>query len=437
MPETVRAVERDSVDRLEALAPRGVRLGLEAISEILRRLGSPQKRMPRILIAGTNGKGSTAATLSSIFRAAGIRCGLHTSPHLADVCERVRVADSPVSRPCLARALDRVFAVAQEPPAVPVTYFEAVTAAAEVVFERERCSVAVVEVGLGGRLDATNASEPFLSLVTSIGLDHQADLGDSVEAIAREKAGIFRRGSLALCRARSEAALRVLEGEAARVGATFEDAESAARIAPAAGPAEAENFSLTTRRDRYVLNAPLPGEHQRENISLAVLAAEYLSDRFPEIGRGAIERGVAKVRWPGRLELFQAGGRNVWLDGCHNPDGAEAIGRFFSARGLEFDLLFGAMSDKDIEGIARPIFSGAARIYLAAPRLARAASVTELKARLSPIREDLEGASSAEEALARLLREPEARDILVAGSLYLVGEAREALLAEALTKVSA
>jgi dihydrofolate synthase/folylpolyglutamate synthase len=432
MPEAPHPLKPDpaggELARLAALESRGMKLGLDVIRELLLRLGSPEKRVPRALVGGTNGKGSTAAALAAIFDEAGIPCGLHTSPHLEDVCERVRIAGRDVSPEAFSRALARVFGAADREPRLPVTYFEAVTAAAEVLFETEGCAFAVVEVGLGGRLDATNASDPLLSLVTSIALDHQADLGDSVEAIAREKAGIFRRGAPALCGAVEDSARSVLRAEAEKAGARFVDAAEAVRILPERRGASGA-FVLETGRRRYRLVPSLPGAHQRRNAALAVLAAEHLVERFPPLTPEAVERGVASTRWPGRLEPFAAGESTVWLDGCHNPDGARALSVFLrESLAGRYDLLFGAMSDKDIAGIAGEILPGARRVVLTAPRIRRAASPEELRARLSTLRPDLETAPSAGEGLARLLSDP-GGTVVVAGSLYLVGEVRGLLRA--------
>lgn len=426
MPEAPCPLSLASLARLDGLAPRGMRLGLDLIRRLLARLGDPQRRVPRVLIAGTNGKGSAAATLSSIFAAAGIPCGLHTSPHLEDVCERVRVAERTVLPEVLDGALARVFAAADREPGLPLTYFEAVTGAAEVLFADARCVFAVVEVGLGGRLDATNATDPVLSLVTSIALDHQADLGDTVEAIAREKAGIFRRDGIALCGTDDEAVRRTLREEARRAGARFVEARDAGRILSAQGGAFSESFTFETPRERYRLTTPLCGAHQRRNAVLAVLAAEFLSERFPALTREAIERGVAQTSWPGRLEAFPVGAATVWLDGCHNPEGAKALSGFLASRAPGYDLLFGAMADKDIEGIAREILPAARRVVLVAPAVERAALPAELKGRLAGFRGELETACSTAEGLERLLA-GSSGTIVVAGSLYLVGEARRVL----------
>jgi dihydrofolate synthase / folylpolyglutamate synthase len=422
VPAPAPAVGGGGLALLDGLSPRGVRLGLDAIGEVLSRIGHPQLSVARVLVAGTNGKGSTAATLSSILTAARVRSGLHTSPHLEHVTERVRIADEPVSASLLDSSLGAVFAAAAKPPKVTLTYFEAITAAAERLFAEEGCDFAVVEVGLGGRLDATNAVDPEISIVTSIGFDHVAELGSTLESIAREKAGIFRAGRLALCRAADPSARRRLEAQARRVGARFADADVLATVSAGGDDGPGQEFSIETPRGCYRVRCPLAGYHQRENVALAVLAAEELEGRFPSIDRRAIERGVAATVWPGRLERFAAGGRTVWLDGCHNPDGAQRLGRFL-ARRCGFDLLFGVMQDKPIEEIAAPLFPLARRILLAPPSGDRAASPAEIARRVGAAADRAESFESPGAALSALLREP-GPEIVVAGSLYLVGETR-------------
>jgi dihydrofolate synthase/folylpolyglutamate synthase len=415
-----------ALEHLDSLSMRGVRLGLEPIREVLARLDHPEAACPHVLIAGTNGKGSTAATLSSILRAAGVRAGLHTSPHLVDVTERIRIADDDVTARVLGEALAAVFSAAAGPPEVPVTYFEAVTAAAEKIFADERCRAAVVEVGLGGRLDATNAGEPILSAVTSIDFDHMADLGTTLAAIAREKAGVFRRGRPALSAVAPPEARAVIAAEAGRVGAELVDVRETSRISNVRPTPSGQAFTLETPAGRYALETPLRGEHQTSNLAVAVVAAERLRAHFPEITPGAIARGVSSVRWPGRLERFVAGGRVVWLDGCHNPEGARALAAFLSSRDVPYDLLFGVMRDKDAPAIAAPLFPAARRIVLAAPAGDRAFPVDALAERLGVLAARAERAASAGEGLDRLLRAGGA-EIVVAGSLFLAGELRPAL----------
>ena len=417
--------------RLESLGQRGVRLGLSAIDEVCERLSRPEREFPSVLIGGTNGKGSTAATLSAIAAAHGVRAGLYTSPHLIDVTERVRLEEEDVGRDELDEALSRVFEAADAAPAIPVTYFEAMTAAAFLLFARRPVSLGILEVGLGGRLDATNVAPAMVSVVTSIGLDHTADLGETLPQIAREKAGIFRTGRPALARATAPEAGAALREAAEKAGAIWHDANEEIRVEVAETGAAGTRFALTTPERHLALATPLPGEHQAWNAALAVRAAELLGGAFGTLDPAAVERGVASVRWPGRLERFEIGGRRILLDGCHNPQGAEALAAFLRSAGLagRCRLVFGAMADKDVEGIAGVLFPVAGSVTLVTIGSARAPGAADLGRRLAADGAKVRVGGTVAEALSELLARPERDPIIVAGSLYLVGEARAFLLA--------
>ena len=417
-----------ALSRLESLDVRGVKLGLAAIDAVCERLGRPERAVESILVAGTNGKGSTAATLASICLSAGVTTGLYTSPHLETVTERIRIGRDDIAREELDAMLADVFAAADRAPALPVTYFEAMTAAALLTFARRRLELSVLEVGLGGRLDATNVAPASVSVVTPIGLDHTEDLGPTAEAIAGEKAGIFRRDRPALVASSEPAIRRVFRDAAERVGAVLhemaEETEVELDIDKGSG------FRLTTPLRSYVLSTPLVGAHQAENAALAVRAAELWRPRIEE---EAVVRGVASVRWPGRLERFEARGRSgrtkvpVFIDGCHNPHGAQALARFLASTHRSADLVFGAMADKDVEAMAAVLGPAVRRIRLVPAGSPRAATPEELARRFSASRPDAAPAPSLASALEELLGDPSTESIIVAGSLYLVGEARALL----------
>ncbi len=256
-----------------------MKLGLASIGALCERLGHPERRVPSVLVAGTNGKGSAAATLASIGTAAGLRMGLYTSPHLIELTERIRLGPDDISDAELDASLEEVFAAADSAPEVPLTYFEAMTAAAFVRFARSRLDWAVLEVGLGGRHDATNVAPAALSLVSSIAFDHMADLGDTLEAIAREKAGVFRSGYPALIWADAPEARRALEESARAVGARLHAVDREVRITREQTSLEGTRFRLETPHRTYDLATPLPGLHQARNTALAVRAAEVLAER--------------------------------------------------------------------------------------------------------------------------------------------------------------
>ncbi len=424
-------VKLPALARLESLELRGMKLGLAAIGSVCERLGHPERRVPGVLVAGTNGKGSTAATLASIAAASGVRAGLYTSPHLIHVTERIRVEGDDISEEELEAALARAFSAADAAPEIPVTYFEALTAAAFLAFAERRLELAVLEVGLGGRFDATNVAPADLAVVTSISLDHTEELGATITSIAREKAGIFRRGRPALGLAGTAEAVEALRESAQGAGAIWHDAAREISVSDCEVGLAGTRFALTTPERRLELSTPLPGAHQAWNAALAVRSAELLEEPRISLDSGSIARGVAAVRWPGRLERFEARGRTVILDGCHNPEGAQALARFLVEAGLEgkCTLLFGAMADKDIEGIARPLFRKAGSIRLVAAPSGRAATPEELVSRVGPMRPDALAGGDLKGELGKLLAGDDAAPIIVAGSLYLVGEARALLLA--------
>ena len=428
-----------NINRLESLGLRGMRLGLEAIDAACERLGRPERDFPSVLIGGTNGKGSTAATLSALAVEAGLKPGLYTSPHLVSVTERIRIGPEDVPAEALDEALGRVFAAVDAAPEIPFTYFEAATAAAFVLFAGARVDVGILEVGLGGRFDATNVAPAWLSVITSIAFDHMAELGGTLPLIAREKAGIFRAGRPALIRAEDEEALEALRDAAARAGALLHEAPSELAVTARSVSSGGTAFDLETPEMRISLRTPLPGAHQAWNAALAVRAAELFPEAFGPARTKAVARGVENVRWPGRLELLAApGGREVLLDGCHNPEGARSLARFLKDSGMTglCPLVFGGMADKDLEGIARELFPAVSEVVLVRAAPPRGASPEELLARVGPLARRARTAPDVRAGIAALSaggagrppRGSPSPPIIVAGSLYLVGEARAHLV---------
>lgn len=433
-PSTVSRPVPPALARLEGLSVRGMKLGLEAIAQVCERLGRPQDKVPCVLVAGTNGKGSTAAALSAIARAAGLRAGLYTSPHLISVTERVRIGDEDVAEDELDVALGLVFEAADRAPEVGVTYFEALTAAAFLLFAKRGLDLALLEVGLGGRFDATNIAPARLSVVTTISLDHTEELGPTVASIAREKAGVFRRSRPALVASPLPEALEVFRNVAREVGAQLHEMAAETSLEIEGSPSGPTRFRLSTPERRYRLSTPLPGAHQALNAATAVRAAELLAPDFLFDAR-AIERGVDSARWPGRLERFTVRGRDVWLDGCHNPEGAASLAAFVRAAAPGADLVFAAMADKDVESMAQALGGAVGEIRLVPVAGARAATPEELKQRMAAAFPDARPAPSLAAALEEFLSRTDGKPIIVAGSLYLVGEARQLLLGGSLERV--
>jgi len=422
---------------------------------LLAALGSPQLRFPAVLVAGSNGKGSTAALLAAMAGAAGYRTGLYTSPHLETVEERLRIDGRAVGGERLGELLEEVVACAERRLGHSPTYFEAVTAAAFLWFAAERVDLAVVEVGLGGRLDATNVCEPVLSLITSISLEHRELLGDTLAAIAREKAGIMRAGRPALSWVEDREAAGALREVAAGVGAPLHTAEGEVTIAGSgpgvpgspegvsgldgastasgAGAWEGQSVTLVTPLARRELRIRLLGRHQARNLALAVRAAELLAGLgFPALDEGAMAAGAAACRWPGRGEVVPLpGGRRVLLDAAHNAEGAAALGELLAETGPRtgsLDLIFGVLGDKDagemLDHLA-PLVRNLVFTTVPTPRSREAAELPALLRTARPGAPALvEPAPAA--ALDRALAL--GADTLVAcGSIFLVGELRRLL----------
>ena len=410
----------DSVQFLYSLGNeiKTAKLGLERNRAVLQALGRPQDRLRFVHVAGTNGKGSTCAMIDSALRAAGHHTGLFTSPHLAEPTERIRIDGRPISADRFAQAFDRVHAASALDD--HTTYFETVTAMALLVFAEERVDMVVLEVGLGGRLDATNVVSPDLSVITPVDFDHEAFLGKSLESIAAEKAGILKPGVPAVfARQRPEAA-RVLDRRAAElsipVARTADWLVSDLDIDP-----RGSRFRLTGER-HLRLACPLAGEHQVENAVTAAVALACLG-----IADSAIEAGIARARWPGRLERVSER-PEIILDGAHNPAGARALAayivRFYSSRPVR--LIYGAMRDKAIEEISGILFPCAQQVIVTAPRQARALSPEAIH-RISD-HPNLLTAPDIEAALA-LVRGAAPEDVIfVTGSLFLVAVARALLV---------
>lgn len=415
--------------RLEGL---GIRLGLDRMREMLGRLGNPERAVPAVLVAGSNGKGSTSALLASIARAAGYPTALYTSPHLERVEERLQLDGEPVPSEALGRILARIVETTESAGDGLPTYFEAMTLAAFLWFAERRAELSVLEVGLGGRLDATNVADPVLSLITSISLEHREMLGDTLAVIAREKAGILRPGRPALAWIEAPEALDSVYAEAARVGANLMSARDQMRIVESNSRGwTGQEVKIETKRARYRLDLALPGVHQQRNLGLAVAAAEQLADLgWGKIDQAAIERGVAACRWPGRLESFLlGGGKRIVLDAAHNSEGAEMLGRFLVERRVESgepaDLLLGLLGDKDAAEMLGHLVPQVAGIVLTAPPSPRAKDPAELAALLPP-GTSAEVVPNLDEALERALA-LSPRTLVVCGSIFLIGAVRERL----------
>jgi dihydrofolate synthase/folylpolyglutamate synthase len=419
---------------------------------LLSALGSPQLRFPAVLVAGSNGKGSTAALLAAMASAAGYRTGLYTSPHLETVEERLRIDGRAIGGERLGELLEEVVSCAERRLGHSPTYFEAVTAAAFLWFAAERVELAVVEVGLGGRLDATNVSEPVLSLITSISLEHRELLGDTLAAIAREKAGIMRAGRPALSWVEDREAAGALREVARELGADLRAAEGEVTIAMIAGSAgsagsaapvsdgsggagdwDGQTVTLVTPVARRELRIGLLGRHQTHNLALAIRAAEMLAGLgFPALDERALAAGAAACRWPGRGEVVSLpGGRRVLLDAAHNAEGAAALGELLAELGPRtgsLDLIFGVLGDKDAGEMLDHLAPLARNLVFTTVPTPRARAAGELPALVGTARPEAPMLVEPAPAVALDRALALGADTLVAcGSIFLVGELRRLL----------
>jgi dihydrofolate synthase/folylpolyglutamate synthase len=420
----------DSVQFLYSLGNeiKTAKLGLERIGAVLEALGSPHRQGRFVHVAGTNGKGSTAAMIESGLRAHGVRTGLFTSPHLAEPTERIRILGEEVSAARFAEAFDRVHAAAEgllRTGAIDLhpSYFETVTAMAFLIFAAERVERVVLEVGLGGRLDATNVVLPELCVVTPVDFDHEAYLGRGLDSIAGEKAGILKPGAPAVFARQRREADAVLTASARALGCPL-TRTSDWKQRELALDRDGSRFLLTGERDLSIRCA-LAGEHQVENASTAAAALVRLG-----LPSAAIERGIASARWPGRIERVSERPEIV-LDGAHNPAGARAlaayIDRFYARRRVR--LIYGAMRDKAIAEIGGILFPRASEVILTAPRQARA--FTPVAMREFADHPGVRVAADIDAALAMVQGAAPEDAVFVTGSLFLVAEARALLTGHA------
>ncbi len=408
----------EAVARLLALRGgehAGMRPGLERIETLLEALGNPERRYTLVQVAGTNGKGSVAAMLAAILKADGRRVGLYTSPHLVSFRERIRVDGEAIAEDDVADGFD---AIATLVARLDATMFEASTALALDHFAREAVDVAVLEVGLGGRLDATTVGTPAVTALARIDLDHQEVLGATLAAIAAEKAAIIRSG-VAVSAAQAPEAADVLLARAAAVGVPLlmEGRELGVRVR--ARDLDAQTLDATGPGWRLEgLRLPLLGVYQPSNALVALAAARTLGVRD-----AACREGLARARWPGRFEVLRARDRIVVLDGAHNPAGAAALAasltEWFGTTPLT--LVFGALRDKDAPGMLAALAPRARRLIFTASSSPRAARPEALRD-AAPHGAAVELADSAPEALALAAREPRTPILCVAGSLSLLGD---------------
>jgi len=408
---------------------------LQNISVLAERLGRPDRAYPVVHIAGTNGKGSTAAFLEAILRDAGFRTGLNTSPHLERINERIRVAGEEVSDEMFAETFTRMQAVVEELLAegklrAHPTYFESVTALAFEVFARERVDFGVIEVGLGGRLDATNIVAPVVSIITRIDFDHENFLGHSLREIAAEKAGILKPGVPTVIAAQEPEVREVLLARARELRCAVVETSEVFQVRDERveeGCVGATVEEIATSRS-FELAPRLPGRFQLQNALNAVATARLLQERGYRISDENIMRGVAATQWPGRIERL--GTRpDVYFDGAHNPGAAKELAAFLEEnfRGRKVYMVFGAMRDKAVDEVTGALFPHAYEVLFTEARTPRAISASQLAWMAGHHAESYTVYPDAEGALEAALAKANPEDaVFITGSLYLVGQLRQA-----------
>ena len=437
-----------AIDLLNAMVPELYtssgqsrrKFSLDEIRVLLDTLDNPHRRFPSVLIAGTNVKGSTASTLASILTASGMRTGLYTSPHLERANERIRLDRVEIDDDAFAALYFRVHDAAEQLvldgrlPQIP-SYFEILTAQAFLYFARSGAEIAVLEVGMGGRLDATNVVDPLLSVITDISLDHTEWLGSTIAAITREKAGILRPGGTLITLPQHPEANQVLGEVATSLNV---HAVNAATYMPPIGADTVGPYAVEALGETTQVDSSLVGAHQHRNLALAIAAAVELAGKpnFP-ITPAAIAEGIRQTRWPGRLERMQRNGMEWILDVAHNPAGAWALRAGLSAALANHrlrTLIFACLRDKPIAEMAQILFPLFERVVFAPIHSARAAALGDLMAAARATGTPAVAAESVGQAIElakqQVTQSPGDGVIVISGSVFLVGEARTLLLEE-------
>jgi dihydrofolate synthase/folylpolyglutamate synthase len=410
---------------LFALEQIGIKLGLDQIRALVGALGHPDRAYPSIVVAGTNGKGSVAAMAERGLRAAGYRTGRYTSPHLVDLEERFAVDGEPIASAQLDVLAARVMEAAQTLPAPP-SFFEATTAIALEAFRDARVDIAILEVGLGGRLDATNVVGSIAEAITMIDFDHQQYLGGTIEAIAREKAAVIKPGSFVVLASNPPAVDRIAAEAAEAAGARLIRARDDVEVRAEMRDGHAR-IDLRTPRATYAnVRLGLAGRHQIENAIVAVRLLETLPETTSlQVSSAAIRAALEDVVWPARLEMRRLDGIDVLIDGAHNGGGARALAAYVEETfGRALPFVVGLMADKDAEAILGALAPVASAFFCTAAQTPRAAAAEHIAAVAARIAPAIETRVTADPIAAVYAASARGRPVVVAGSLYLAGEVR-------------
>lgn len=419
-----------TIEYLFGLQKHGMKFGIDNISRLMSALGDPQKSFRTVHVAGTNGKGSTSAMIESIVRTGGIKTGLFTSPHLVSFTERIRINGKEISEEEVIRLADEVRDAAERIEDFSPTFFEVVTAMAFVHFRNMKIDCAVVEAGMGGRLDATNIITPEASVITSIDLDHREFLGQTLREIAGEKAGIIKQNVPVVTAGQHPEVMEVIEQKAANAGSELHRFGHEFSVVASKENPDETCFSYHGSRNYSDIKLPLSGRHQIINASLAVKTVEVISDRFAGIIFD-IQGGLKNLQWQGRLEMIK-NNPPILIDGAHNPSASIALSEYLQKLlGLKYKrliLVLGIMKDKDIEGILKPLLPLSSEIIFTSPAYERAASPDALAEYANSIGYFSRKTISVNDALSLAENLYIPGDLIaVTGSFYTIGEAKEAV----------
>ncbi|MFA4919828.1 MAG: folylpolyglutamate synthase/dihydrofolate synthase family protein [Thermodesulfovibrionales bacterium] len=438
----------ETIGYLYSLQKYGIKFGLDNIGKLAAALGNPHESFPCAHVAGTNGKGSTAAVIASILQAAGHRVGLFTSPHLISFTERIRINGEEITEAGVIDLASEIRDIVSRFDDFNPTFFEVVTAIALLYFQRQKADAVVMETGMGGRLDATNIVTPLVSVITNISFDHKYFLGNTLNEIAAEKAGIIKKGIPVVSADQEPEAAKVVREKARELSSALylygKDFSALLKKSDASGICFDYSDGSIKLKD---LTLPLSGEHQMRNASLAVKAADLFLNS-PRLRVSASPRqdsssrllkyirdGLASTKWPGRLELVQSN-PPILIDGAHNPAAAHVLSKtiksIFLNKYKKIIMVLGIMSDKDMKGIMGPLLPLASEIIVTAPSYERAASpgrLAEIAASLGF--SDIRISSTVKEAIDLAIKDgrqmPDSPLIVITGSFYTIGEAMEAL----------
>jgi dihydrofolate synthase/folylpolyglutamate synthase len=423
--------EQDCKRYLERIQNLGIKFGLDNVREVLASFDDPHRQFPSILVAGSNGKGSVCAFLNQILSLHGFRAGMFTSPHLVDVEERIRIGEELISRDTFCRLLTELRCkvedlISKNKLLNPPTYFEHLCCLAFLYFAEQKVDLALLEVGMGGRFDATNVVDPVVSVITTISAEHQRFLGDSLSQIAFEKAGIIKPAVPVVCGVGEKEAYTTIKKRAEELNAPFFDVFGKENDLAARADGHEYVFDFRMNGEIYTYRPSLLGEHQGRNAATAIVTSHVLGQKWRKLETGKIIQGIESTRWEGRLESIP-GKPLVLLDGAHNEEGAVVLREYIKSQITSpLVLVFAAMRDKKIERIADILFPVAGTILLTRFPYFRASPPEEIKEKVPVYDKKILCEPDPAKAFA-LARQMAGADgaVLVAGSLFLVGEIKK------------